>query len=137
MGADTMSGAGFVPRQYLQRKPPHGEPCTRCGLCCIMQLCDLGQRLFGKKQGPCPALHYDENDNSVCGVVFNPQLYKDMPDWTIEIMRESAALLLNSGNGCDMRINGEPVNLTHETKCQAFERDNAWKLSFAREVWGL
>jgi hypothetical protein len=129
---------GFAaPRKYLQRKPPHGSPCTRCGLCCLGELCDLGQKLFGHKNGPCPALHYDENDNSVCGVVFNPQLFTDMPEWTIELMRESAALLLNSGMGCDMRINGEKPNQAHYDKCDAFEREHRIEITFARQLWGM
>jgi hypothetical protein len=60
---------GFLaPKGQLEKKPPHGDPCTSCGLCCMATLCPLGRKVFGREIGPCPALIWDEGKSS-CGLV--------------------------------------------------------------------
>jgi hypothetical protein len=43
-------------------KPAIGAKCNRCGLCCMSGLCELGQVVFERKDGACPAL--ERNDGT-------------------------------------------------------------------------
>jgi hypothetical protein len=113
---------GFIaPRELLARKPKHGEPCTRCGICCIASLCPLAAHLFGDRPGPCPALRFDADHNSSCGLVVNPY-EEDRPPDVAAAMSEAAAHLIGSGNGCDCRVNGEPGNPEFYEKLNEYDR---------------
>jgi hypothetical protein len=48
-------------------KPRRSEPCNGCGLCCQVQVCDIGQQLFNvSDKGPCPGLIYRDG-RTYCG----------------------------------------------------------------------
>ena len=117
---------GFIaPRELLAMKPKHGEPCTRCGICCIASLCPLAEHIFGKRPGPCPALFFDDK-GSCCGLVETPG--------------ESglaAKHLIGSGNGCDCRVNGEPGNPEFYKKLEDYDRKNAAQTARAKTIWGI
>src|SRR5262245_60661455 len=95
----------WVPGGMAERKPRHGEPCNRCGLCCTMTLCDVARTVFRRPEkpayGPCPALRLREGipGEHECGLACEPGKYG-----------EAARLLIWAGQGCDARINGEPIN---------------------------
>lgn len=116
----------MAPRSLAERKPPHGSPCTRCGLCCYATLCELAERVFGAGPGPCPALSFDKA-GSRCGLV----------DHSMKQHKEAALLLIGSGTGCDARINGEPVNDAFNKRLDKWDADHASEISAARKVWGL
>jgi hypothetical protein len=115
-----------APAGILARKPAHGAPCNRCGLCCIATLCDIGRTLFRQERGPCPALQWD-GEESRCGILAEPNLPKPLAD--------AAALLLYAGRGCDARFNGEPKNETFNATERAYEREHADELRQARDLW--
>lgn len=79
---------------------PH--PCTHCGLCCIAQVCPLGQAAMRvPKQGPCYALEWDEAnpDQSRCGLIAHPEKY--LPPATIAALSgEHLPTVIGSGAGC-------------------------------------
>lgn len=72
----------------IARKPPEGEPCTRCGICCLATPCGIGM-LFGAKAGqPCHMLLWNEEGLSRCGALEGP-------------MGAVFADMLGVGHGCD------------------------------------
>jgi hypothetical protein len=115
-----------VPRAMLERKPRHGDPCNRCGLCCYASLCDVAHAIYGTRTGPCPELQWDA-DGSRCGLI----------DRSTGEAREDAKLLINSGNGCDMILRGEPRNYRYTAQLADIDTKNRERLDAARTRFGL
>ena len=42
------------------KKAKYGEPCTRCGECCMSECCEIVLTVLPDAEPPCPALSYDE-----------------------------------------------------------------------------
>lgn len=128
-----------VPREIVAIKPKHGEPCNRCGLCCIATLCPLAVRVFKRAIGPCPALSYGADHKSVCGLVATPQNFaiKVVAKSGVEAASAAAALLTGSGTGCDARVNGEAPNRAFYDFLRAWDRRNATKVRAAKKLWGI
>lgn len=121
-----MSIVAVVPRAMLEKKPRHGDPCNRCGLCCTASLCDLAKAIHGERQGPCPELQWDA-DGSRCGLV----------DRTTGLVQEDVRLLINSGAGCDMVLRNEQRNHRYTEQRNTFDRKNRERLDAARFRFGL
>lgn len=121
-----MAVAFLAPASLLARKPGHGAPCTRCGLCCMATLCDLGQHIFRRQIGPCPALSFDAN-GSRCGLIDNGTASG----------RAAAAVLVGSGTGCDARFNGEPINHEYNARMARWDAENADRIRAAKSTWGM
>lgn len=60
-------------KQYFERKGgksctpqtnpqtfPH--PCTRCGFCCLNEICPTGKYFYGRNHRVCPGLHFNESE---------------------------------------------------------------------------
>jgi hypothetical protein len=81
-------------------KPSLGDPCNGCGVCCLAECCPLGIVLFRRRQGPCPALRWDEGSSRhLCGIVADPKHYLGwLPQrWG----RALASRWIAAGMGCD------------------------------------
>ena len=115
-----------VPRSMMELKPKHGAPCNRCGACCYASLCDLGATVFKRRTGPCPALGMSDA-GSVCGLV----------EATDGPMREAAKLLVNSGQGCDMKLASEPRDTAYTNRLNELDHLNSASLAAARRLWGM
>jgi|SRR5215472_3999387 len=116
-----------VPRQMFEKKPPHGSPCNRCGVCCYVVQCELSRHVFGDLgRGPCPALSPDGDDYK-CGLACEGPLIK----------RQATAVLIGAGDGCDARFNGEPVNLAFNQRLAKLDQERAAEIRTARIVWGM
>jgi len=115
-----------VPRAMLERKPRHGDPCNRCGLCCYTSLCDVAHAIHGTRVGPCPELQWDA-DGSRCGLI-----ERNEGD-----AREDAKLLINAGNGCDMLLRGEQRNHRYTMQLLVSDIRNQERLDVARARFGL
>lgn len=130
----------IAPRSMLDKKPAHGQPCNRCGLCCVASLCDLAQYVFHRMPypGPCPAL-IRSLDGYSCGMVVQPGRFnaEASVQYGEDRMRDAALLLINGLSGCDARFNGEPQDLAYDRKCDDFDRANAEIISKARAMWGM
>jgi hypothetical protein len=128
-----------VPRQIAERKPPHGAPCNRCGLCCIATLCSLGKHVFQQEDGPCPALLHDEQMRSSCGLVEAPQVFSmtTVIEHGEKNASEAAGFLIGAGYGCDSRINGEPTNRDFNKRLEQWDIDNKGAVEAARKLWGM
>lgn len=128
-----MSHLVMADRQAVERKPRHGQPCNGCGLCCMAELCPLALSVFGKKPGPCPALMLERTADGqprkfVCGLVVSEAIPPPL--------REAAALLIGSGQGCDARINGEPADVAFYIRLALDDEINKDALAAARRMWG-
>jgi hypothetical protein len=122
-----------VPHWMASRKPKHGAPCNNCGLCCYTKLCDIGRALFGDRPGPCPALAWDNNNNSQCNVIAHPEQYTKADP---EKARAAAKLLTYAGHGCTMRINGE-MNHAFNLRLCSFDAAHRDELQDACTLWGV
>jgi hypothetical protein len=122
---------GIVPKTAMQRKPPHGSTCTQCGVCCMVKLCDLGKHVFGDQQAPCPALVQDRDDPHKyhCGLIL----------LSTGELKSAAATLIRSGDGCDARFNGEPINHTFNNRLDMQDADPKQMslVERARKLWGM
>lgn len=125
----------------MERKARHGQPCTSCGLCCHMELCDLACCIFDKPKrtpGPCPALESD-NGNSRCGMMTNPTKYSARAVAVgDDVARRAAALMIGPGEGCDMMMSNRG-DVDHE---YAYRRDlqdlaRSALLRWAHRVWNM
>lgn len=139
---DTLTKpSALLPAPVAARKPPHGAPCNRCGVCCMVTLCELGQHLFKRaaSPGPCPALVRDEAGDYGCDVVNNPQAYTQSVNVATYALRMAARTLIYAGNGCDARINGEPVNHAYHARCDAEDKKPAVieRRRRALKLWGM
>ena len=129
-----------VPKRTLDKKPKHGEPCNRCGLCCIATLCILAREVFGHRPGPCPALQYDDDGLSVCGLVADPAKYAMkhvLKAGGAVTAREAAILLIASGIGCDAILPGEPRDEKFDSELRERERVNFRRINAAKKTWGI
>ena len=133
-----MKPAFIAPKGTLEKKPPHGSPCNRCGLCCVATLCPLARVVFGRSLGPCPALSYDA-DGSRCGLVDEPMKYamKVTMKSGVEATRSAAKQLIGSSLGCDARFNGEPIDEAFYGRLRDHDRKTASVTRKAKKVWGI
>lgn len=127
-----------VPRAMVSRKPPHGSPCNRCGACCYATLCPLGQKVFRREIGPCPALGFD-GEQSTCGLVSDPARFYPLAvlrAGSIDQASSDASVLIGASTGCDARINGEPRNERFYQELRIWDRRNSARVRAARKTWG-
>jgi len=80
-------------------KPLYGEPCNGCGLCCVMEQCDLSKAFFGE-QHLCPALEPRRAGGYDCGLITRPGFYGVNPGLG-KVASEAFAIVLGAGQGCD------------------------------------
>ena len=60
------------------RKPPEGDACNGCGLCCAVQLCPIVIELLPDAQAPCPAMEFS-GERFWCGLIRRPSRYLGTP----------------------------------------------------------
>ena len=123
-----------APQSALDRKPPHGLPCTSCGLCCMATLCDLGRYVFGKERGRCPALEEDGEHRYTCGLAKRPKHYVES-DRSEDELQAATLFLIWAGLGCDARFNGEWVNKAFHKLGDEYDRQNRGCRIEAMKVW--
>lgn len=142
-----MKPAFFASKSEIAKKPPHGAPCNRCGLCCIGTLCPLAAwvfrgDLFPERPyiGPCPALERDEDGFAVCGLVADPG--KHALSHTIraggrEKASAAAKILIGAGDGCDARFNGEPADPEFYIRMIKIAKTQRKAVTAAKKTWGM
>ena len=136
----AMRPAFSAPRSMMDRKPPHGAPCNRCGLCCIASLCPAAAQVFKRPEhpGPCPALIID-SDISSCGLIVEPEKHTAV----IAAVHgkapaaDAARWLVGFGTGCDARFNGEAADQAFYAKLNQWDRDFNSEVAKAKKVWRM
>jgi hypothetical protein len=121
-----MKPAAMIRRDIASRKPPHGAACNRCGVCCLVTLCEIGRAVYGRDRGPCPALRWDGPDSACKLTELGP------PN-----LNAAALVLVRAGEGCDCRINGEAVNTAFHDWQDRRDKEQAGEIKSARKLWGL
>ncbi len=84
----------------VPRKPPEGDPCNGCGLCCAAALCAIAIELLDADQAPCPAMEFAEG-RFWCGLVRRPSRYCGTPPFSDRRIRTLIEAALAIGEGCD------------------------------------
>ena len=120
-------------------KPPHGSPCNSCGQCCAEQLCPLAEHVFGFEQGPCPALDYDRDKKSRCGLVISPARFAPLQTlrYGAEIMTKGAMVLIGAGIGCDAQLIGEPRDPSFALRLRTYRIQFDADLLDGCLAWGI
>ena len=89
-------------------KPPQGEPCNGCGVCCAAEPCPVGMVISRKRHGTCKALMWNAAERRYrCGVVSEPQRYV-APRWFGGWLARFAMRMIAAGRGCDCDLVVEP-----------------------------
>ena len=82
------------------RKPPEGDACNGCGLCCAVQLCPLAVEFIPGAAAPCPAMEFADS-RFWCGLVRRPSRYLGIPASGDRLIRAMVHTALSIGEGCD------------------------------------
>lgn len=85
-------------------KPPPGEPCNRCGVCCAAETCPTGRLLFRRRTGPCPALVLYDGCYA-CELAVAPE--RHLPILPRRLRSFAARLFrrwIAAGSGCDSTV---------------------------------
>lgn len=93
-----ISGQGFV--ILSAPKPPEGDPCNGCGMCCQNQACALSFDLLKSSVAPCIALEWT-GDRYACGLVVRPGHYLDIESFADDYIGSLISRVLGVGKGCD------------------------------------
>jgi hypothetical protein len=76
-------------------KPPLGETCTGCGVCCLAEPCPVGMLITFKRSGACNALRWDDAEHRYrCGLM--QDVAGSHTPWA-----RLARRLIAAGAGCD------------------------------------
>lgn len=90
-------------------KPPLGEACNGCGVCCAAEPCPVAHIFLFQRRGRCRALLWqEENNRYACGMVLAPHLYSPLVPkmfgaWAGAFFARGIA----AGSGCDAKIEVE------------------------------
>ncbi len=118
-------------------KPPHGEPCNRCGICCQVTMCPIGAAVFKRKVGPCPAIERDADDFPSCGLVEHPKNYVPgrVARYGAGAVQEAALLMTAAGHGCDCYFVGEATSPAFYSRMNEQQRLFPEKYAKARAIF--
>lgn len=82
------------------RKPPEGEACNGCGLCCAVELCALAIEFLEAAAAPCPAMEFADG-RFWCGLARRPSRHLGTPAASNRLIRPMVHAALSIGEGCD------------------------------------
>lgn len=91
-------------------KPPTGQSCNGCGVCCLAEPCPVGMLISRKRKGPCKALVWSGPESRYwCGVAIEPARFT-APRWLAGLARRFALRWIAAGQGCDCDFEAERVS---------------------------
>ena len=87
-------------------KPPLGEACNGCGLCCAWQPCPLGMLVTGRRHGTCAALRWHDAERRYrCTMVDAPETaWPRLPTALRGPLKRLARRWIAAGAGCDSTL---------------------------------
>lgn len=83
----------------ILNKPPFGDPCNHCGVCCSLELCDVAEEYFLGSPLPCPALEYREG-RFLCGLIVRPSYHLNLHFNGDKILSPLFTQAIGAGQGC-------------------------------------
>ena len=84
-------------------KPPTGQVCNGCGVCCTAEPCPIGMLLSRRTRGACVALIWQpQMQRYGCGVV--TQTWPGLPRWLANALRALGKRWISAGTGCDCKL---------------------------------
>lgn len=106
-----MTGQRIWLQQAAPAKPDCGQPCNGCGVCCAAAPCPLSRLLLRHRDGPCPALQWQDN-RYFCGLITAPAHYlRWLPPRAVPLFLPLARRYLALDIGCDADVETEPEPL--------------------------
>lgn len=96
-----MRHAVILLRPDAPPKPPTGQACNGCGVCCAWAPCPLGMVLSRRRQGACRALDWD-GERYRCGVLVSPGRW--LPWLPAGLARRLAWRWIAAARGCDAEL---------------------------------
>jgi hypothetical protein len=92
--------------QEAPSKPPEGEACNGCGVCCAYAPCPVGQLISRRRVGACDALLWNEEGRRyLCGAVAAPADH--LPRWLAPlsaIASKAARRMIAADTRCDCSL---------------------------------
>jgi hypothetical protein len=87
-------------------KPPLGEACNGCGVCCAWQPCPLGVLVTGRRHGACAALRWHDAEHRYrCTMVDAPEAaWPRLPVALRGPLKRLARRWIAAGAGCDSSL---------------------------------
>jgi hypothetical protein len=84
-------------------KPPVGQPCNGCGVCCLAEPCPVGMVISRRRHGACKALTWVNPESRYrCGLLLSTQ-----SSWWQRLWRAWSARVISAGSGCDAWLDTE------------------------------
>ena len=126
----------YFPEGETPIKPAFGDPCNRCGVCCLASQCCVSTARFGKV-AICPALELDGNGKYTCGLMVNAEKY--VPSRVSMFGKATMELYMKiiMGDGsCSCKANGEIASDAAIAREKAYD-DSLSKsdMAFAFMMW--
>ena len=116
-------------------KPAFGDPCNRCGVCCLATQCEVSKARFGK-QTLCPALELDGGKYN-CGLMVNAKKY--VPERVALFGKETMERLMKliSGDGsCSCKTQGSLPSVEALARSRAYDDSlDTREVRFAFIAW--
>lgn len=90
-------------------KPPAGQPCNGCGVCCALEPCPAGIAATRRVRGPCTALTWVESAARYrCGLIVRPADFLPRPfARAAPLAATLARRCISAGSGCDCDVEVE------------------------------
>jgi len=103
----------------------------------MVSLCPLGEHIFHKTNGPCPALEWEKMGHSRCGLIHNPGRYAPThySESGKKALSEGAAFLVGANMGCDLLEEGELRPRGFLEKWFEYRRIYKVAIKKAKRVW--
>jgi hypothetical protein len=79
----------------LPDKPRYMEACNRCGICCALEVCSIGQLAYPGAAAPCPGLKLEPDGKATYCEVIRCEIEHGMPPLL--------QVAMGVGIGCTMR----------------------------------
>ncbi|MBK7720286.1 MAG: hypothetical protein IPJ36_17110 [Simplicispira sp.] len=93
-------------------KPPLGQTCNGCGLCCLSAPCPLGMLVSRRRTGACAALRWSAVEQRYrCGLLSEPaDVTGWRSPWLLRAVRAVAQRQIAAGSGCDATVEAIQAN---------------------------
>lgn len=86
-------------------KPPEGQPCNGCGVCCLAEPCPVGVLVSRRWKGACKALVWsDEAKRYHCGLMGRAMLAGARVSLWRRLWQRWVRRMISAGSGCDASI---------------------------------